>query len=121
MESLCSSTATASAGKKDNEKKMKKQQRRTARDVKNYRDIESATESPLTKPGDFEVVFIRETRSMGCYGCGGKWRADLRSPIPPSPWDIILKRKERKRKMFKRRGSTRLSFGTADENVFQWV
>ena len=57
------------SGKKENEKN-KRKKRTTPRDISTFSDPFQCPEKRDTSK--YEVVFIRNTRSTTCYGCGGK-------------------------------------------------
>jgi hypothetical protein len=50
-----------------------------------------------------------------CYGCGGTVRANL-SVQPPSPWNIVLARREFR--IYNKKGSDTINISAKKENVY---
>ena len=84
----------SNAGKKKNERTGRKRFKRSDRNIADYELSELV-------PNDvsFRVVFVSDTRSYKCHGCGGKYRDSASSPhpLPPPHMDILLAIKQHRR------------------------
>ena len=115
LKSICSTSKSATAGKKEHEKANKRQRRPYERDVSTYENplVQDEETSVSTK---LHIAFIQDNASEGCYGCKKKWRpSGCRSGhVPPVPQDMILTRKERR--CWKKDGKLRID--TWPTNVY---
>ena len=64
----------------------------------------------------YKVIFVRDTKATTCYGCKGRVRHKASDPPPPPPHDIFLHHMERR--VYKRRGETKIHITTTPELVF---
>ena len=83
--------------------------------------IDSSCEPATVSPNDekLNVVFLQETRATICYGCKGKFRSlnDVTlGVVPPVPYDIVFKQRERG--MFCRPGSITKRIGKTPYNLY---
>ena len=65
--------------------------------------------------GKWKVVFVKDTKMRKCYGCGGTVRATSDFD-PPSPWNIVLTKKEYR--VYTPRGQDSIKISTKKENVY---
>ncbi|CAB4002056.1 Mitogen-activated kinase kinase kinase A [Paramuricea clavata] len=84
------------AGKNPNQsvRKRKSSTTKGKRSVAEFNDPLAHTDLiNFPDPDNWTVVFVKNTKMRKCYGCGGSVRQDV-SVVPPSPWNIVLARRE---------------------------
>ncbi|KAJ7380746.1 hypothetical protein OS493_007119 [Desmophyllum pertusum] len=64
---------------------------------------------------EFLVKVVKDTKMRKCYGCGAAVRQNI-SFEPPSPWNIVLYRREYR--IYTPRGKDSLQIATKKENVY---
>ena len=118
LDRMVGTTIPSGAGKKDNERKnARKQRTKPPRDVAQYKDRINAVPSSESDAGaPYKVIFVRDTKATTCYGCKGRVRHKASDPPPPPPHDIFLHHMERR--VYKRRGETKIHITTTPELVF---
>lgn len=105
----------STAGKKPSQMARKRKRAQEDRDVSNYRGRLSTSLPTFPENKKWTVVFVNTTKMRKCYGCGGMVREST-DFNPPSPYDIVLKRKEYR--VYKARGTTVLKVAQQEENVY---
>jgi len=104
------------AGKKPNQSVRKRRARSDDRDVSQYSDPLDDGNLSIPPPSEqWNVVFVKDTKMRKLYGCGGNVRQNLNFE-PPSPWNIVLTRREYR--TFTPRGTNSLRISTKKENVY---
>ena len=105
------------AGKKPSQSVRKRKARSDdQRDVSQYSDpLDDGTLSTPPPSEQWNVVFVKDTKMRKCYGCGGNVRQNLNFE-PPSPWNIVLTRREYR--TFTPRGTNSLRISAKKENVY---
>ena len=64
----------------------------------------------------YELVFVHNTSATTCYGCKGRVREKPSAPLPPAPYDIFIRHKERR--IYNRAGETTIRIGANPEMVY---
>lgn len=106
------------AGKKPNQttRKRKAAPSSSRRDVGEYSDpLDDGNLSSFSPTDKWNVVFVKDTKMRKCYGCGAAVRQNI-SFEPPSPWNIVLYRREYR--IYTPRGKDSLQIATKKENVY---
>ena len=64
----------------------------------------------------YELVFVHNTSATTCYGCKGRVREKPSAPLPPAPYDIFIRHKERR--IYNRAGETTIRISANPEMVY---
>ena len=119
MNRLVRSGIPGGSGKKDNERGCKrKRSKNPPRDVTQFGERVHVTTEDANDEIDspYEVVFVHETSATTCYGCKGKVRDKPSSPLPPAPFDLFIRHRERR--VFNRPGETKIRISARPEMVY---
>ena len=103
------------AGKKPSRTVQKRKRQQQQCDVSGYHErIQTST---LTFPENkkWTVTFVKSTKMRKCYGCGGTVRYSV-DVEPPSPFNIVLKRKEFR--VYNQASTHVLKIAPTEENVY---
>ena len=79
----------AAIGNKKNEKPRFRRKENSERDTSYYCDGRLS----IDDDDKFHLVYVSLTKSVKCYGCKERDCATEKSPLPPTPWDMVLGRK----------------------------
>ena len=120
VDRLVRSGIPGGTGKKANERASKrKRSNNPRRDVTNYGERVTVNDDDDTNDeSDFpyEVVFVHNTTATTCYGCKGRVREKPSAPLPPAPYDIFIRHKERR--IYNRAGETTIRISSKPEMVY---
>lgn len=106
------------AGKKPNQsvRKRKSSTTKGKRNVEEFNDpLAHADLINFPDPDNWTVIFVKNTKMRKCYGCGGSVRQDV-SIVPPSPWNIVLARREYR--VYTPRGKRSIQISAKKEMVY---
>ena len=108
-------------GKKANERGSKrKRANNPPRDVSDYGDrvpvVTSVEDADEETSAAYEVVFVHNTKATTCYGCKGRVREKPTAPLPPPPYDLFIRHRERK--IYNRPGEIKIRISSMPEMVY---
>lgn len=108
------------AGLKENEKG-RKRTRKTHREERSTAGFSERVPSvtPTIPPDEYQVVFVKDTKALTCYGCGSKLRNKPSDAPPPAPYDLMLKHHERR--VYQKKGTIQLKVSRDPESVYYHV
>ena len=64
----------------------------------------------------YELVFVHDTSATTCYGSKGRVRDKPSSPLPPAPFDLFIRHRERR--VFNRPGEAKIRISARPEMVY---
>ena len=120
LDRLVHSGIPGGSGKKDNERGSKrKRTHNPPREVAEFGErvhVMTTEEANEESNAPYEVVFVHNTAATTCYGCKGSVRDKPSSPLPPAPYDLFIRHRERR--VFNRPRETRIRISSKSEMVY---
>ena len=115
---MVSSSIPSGSGKKDNKRSCTwLRNNHPARDVQGYEErVTSGSQEMNEEETPHELVFVKDTSAITCFGCKRQVWQKPSSPPPPPPFDLFTRHCQRR--MFHRKGETKISISTNPEMVY---